>query len=175
MRLTTGWGEGMRKNIRRVALACALLALLPALALAQSAVIDNGSDPGSRLNLRSAPSRDAQALGKFVSGTRVEILADAGDGWSQVKIGGGHNAVTGYMMTQYLKSASSVDARESRQVTSPYGTQSVVLRSQPSNSYDAVTMLMVGETVTVIGVSGDFCFVQTGDSSVGCLAGNELK
>ena len=31
------------------------------------------------------------------------------------------------------------------------------------------------EAVTVIGVSGDFCFVQTGDSSVGCLAGNELK
>ena len=60
-------------------------------------------------------------------------------------------------------------------VVSPYGTQSVVLRNQPSNSYDAVTMLMVGETVTVIGVSGDFCFVQTGDSSVGCLAGNELK
>ena len=100
MRLTAGWGESMRKNIRRVALACALLALLPALALAQSAVIDNGSDPGSRLNLRSAPSRDAQAVGKFVSGTRVEILADAGDGWSQVRIGGGHNAVTGYMMTQ---------------------------------------------------------------------------
>ena len=162
----------MRK--RCFLLVCALL-LLPAFALAQSAVIDNGSDPGSRLNLRSAPSRDAQTLGRFVSGTRVEILSDAGDGWSQVRIGGGQNAVTGYMMTQYLKSTSSVDARESRQVTSPYGTQSVVLRNQPSNSYDAVTMLMVGETVTVIGVSEDFCFVQTGDSSVGCLAGDELK
>ena len=162
----------MRK--RGVLLVCALL-LLPAIALAQSAVIDNGSNPGNRLNLRSAPSRDAQTVGKFVSGTRVEILADAGDGWSQVCIGGGQNAVTGYMMTQYLRSASGVDARESRRVTSPYGTQSVVLRDRPSNSYDAVTMLMVGETVTVIGVSGDFCFVQAGDSSVGCLAGNELK
>ena len=165
----------MGKRIMRMAVLCALLALMPALALAQSAVIDNGSDPGSRLNLRSAPSRDAQTVGKFVSGTRVEILADAGDGWSQVKIGGGQNAVTGYMMTQYLHSASSVDARESRQVASPYGTQSVVLRDRPSNSYDAVTMLMVGETVTVIGTSGDFCYVQTADSSVGCLAGNELK
>lgn len=163
----------MRKN--RVALVCALLALLPALALAQSAVIDNGSDPGSRLNLRSAPSRDAQAVGKFVSGTQVEILSDAGDGWSQVRIGGGQNDVTGYMMTQYLKSGSSVDARESRRVVSPYGTQSVVLRDRPSNSYDAVTMLTVGESVTVIGVSGSFCYVQTGDSSVGCLASDELE
>ena len=158
-----------------MALVCVLLALLPMLALAQSAVIDNGSNPENRLNMRSAPGKDAKALGKFVSGTRVEILADAGDGWSQVKIGGGQNAVTGYMMTQYLKSGSSVDARETRRVTSPYGTQSVVLRDRPSNSYDAVMMLMVGETVTVIGVSGDFCYVLTGDSTVGCLAGNELK
>lgn len=168
-------GESMRKRIRCAALFCALLMLLPALGLAQSAAIDNGSDPGSRLNLRSAPSRDAQAVGKFLSGTRVEILSDAGDGWSQVRIGGGQNAVTGYMMTQYLKSGSSVDARESRQVTSPYGTQSVVLRDRPSNSYDAVTMLAVGETVTLIGVSGNFCYVQTGDASVGCLASNELR
>ena len=165
----------MRKKIERLALCCLLLALLPAFALAQSAVIDNGSDPASRLNLRSAPSREAQALGQFVSGTQVEILSDAGNGWSQVKIGGGQNAVTGYMMTQYLKSAGSVDARESRKVTSPYGTQSVVLRDRPSNSYDAVMMLMVGEMVTVVGVSGDFCYVQTGDLSVGCLASDELK
>lgn len=158
-----------------MALVCVLLALLPMLALAQSAVIDNGSNPENRLNMRSAPGKDAKALGKFVSGTRVEILADAGDGWSQVKIGGGKNAVTGYMMTQYLKSGSSVDARQTRRVTSPYGTQSVVLRDRPSNSYDAVMMLTVGETVTVIGVSGDFCYVLTGDSTVGCLAGNELK
>lgn len=152
-----------------------LLALLPALALAQGAVVDNGSDPAGRLNMRSAPSRDAQVVGKFVSGTRVEIVADAGDGWSQVVIGGSRGSVTGYMMTEYLKGSSAVDARESRQVTSPYGTQSVVLRDRPSNSYGAVTMLMVGDTVTVIGVSGDFCYVQTADSAVGCLASNELK
>ena len=152
-----------------------LLMMAPALALAHSAVIDNGGDPGSRLNLRKEPSRDAAAIGKFVSGTRLEVLGDAGDGWSQVRIGGGRGSVTGYMMTSYLKDSSAVDARENRQVASPYGTQSVVLRDRPSNSYDAIAMLMVGETVTVIGVSGDFCFVQTGDSSVGCLLSSELK
>ena len=165
----------MKRIVGFMALACLLTVLLPAWALAQSAVIDNGSDPGSRLNMRSAPSRDAKALGKFVSGTRVEIVEDAGDGWSKVRIGGGQNAVTGYMMTDYLKDAGGVDAREDRQVVSPYGTQSVVLRDRPSNSYDAVMMLEVGQTVTVIGVSGDFCFVQTGDSSVGCLEKGELR
>jgi len=160
---------------RMVALLAALLLMLPAAAMAYSAVVDNGSDPGSRLNMRTQPSRDASAVGKFVSGTQVEVIADAGDGWSQVRIGGSRGSVTGYMMTSYLKSSSTIDARERRRVVSPYGTQSVVLRDRPSNSYGAVAMLMVGETVTVIGVSGDFCFVQMNDSSVGCLLGSELK
>ena len=149
--------------------------LLPGMALAQSAVVNNGSDPSSRLNMRSAPSRDAQAVGKFVSGTHVEILEDAGGGWSKVQIGGGRHVLTGYMMTQYLNASSAVDARESRKVASPYGTPAVVLRNRPSNSYDAVMMLPVGESVTVIGVSGDFCFVLAADGSAGCLLDSELK
>lgn len=164
---------GMKKRLTM--LLVMLMMAAPALAMAQSAVVDNGSDPASRLNMRSQPSKDAAVVGKFVSGTRVDVLGEAGDGWSQVCIGGGRGRVTGYMMTSYLKGSSAVDARESRQVVSPYGTQSVVLRDRPSNSYDAVAMLMVGETVTVIGVSGDFCFVQMGDSSVGCLLSSELK
>ena len=144
-------------------------------AFAQSAVVDNGSDPSSRLNMRTAPDRSAAAVGKFVSGTEVEIVADAGGGWSQVQIGGGRHAVSGYMMTEYLHGSSAVDARVSRKVASPYGTQSVVLRDRPSNSYDAVMMLPVGEKVTVIGVSGDFCYVLAADGSVGCLLTGELK
>jgi len=160
---------------RTLAAVCLMLMMLCASAAAQGAVIDNGSDPSSRLNMRSAPSRDAGALGKFVSGTQVEILADAGNGWSQVQIGGGRHAVSGYMMTEYLKASSAVDARESRRVVSPYGTPAVVLRDRPSNSYDAVMMLAVGDPVTVIGVSGDFCYVMAGDGSVGCLLSGEIN
>lgn len=168
-----GWGEDMKRRL--IGLVALALLLAPVMAAAQSAVVDNGSDPASRLNMRVQPSRDAAVVGKFVSGTQVEILADAGDGWSQVRIGSGHCSVTGYMMTSYLKAGSAVDARVAKKVVSPYGTQSVVLRDRPSNSYDAVMMLMVGDTVTVIGANGDFCFVQTGDASVGCLLGSELK
>ena len=152
-----------------------LLVMMCAAACAQSAVIDNGSDPSSRLNMRTAPDKNASALGKFVSGTQVEILADAGGSWSQVRIGGGRHAVSGYMMTEYLGSVSTVDARENRTVVSPYGTPSVVLRDRPSNSYGAVMMLPVGETVTVIGVSGEFCYVLAADGSAGCLLSGELK
>lgn len=156
-------------------LAVLLMLTISAAACAQRAVIDNGSDPSSRLNMRSAPDKGANAVGKFVSGTPVEIVADAGGGWSQVSIGGGRHAVSGYMMTEYLNDSSAVDAREIKKVASPYGTPSVVLRNRPSNSYDAVLMLPVGETVTVIGVSGNFCYVLAADGSAGCLLSGELQ
>ncbi len=163
----------MRKNIARAACVFLLCLLLPALAL--GAVIDNGSDPGSRLNLRGAPSRQGDTLGKFVSGTPVEILADAGEGWAKVRIGSGPHAITGYMMREYLKDSCEIDARQGRRVVSPYGTPAVVLRDRPSDSFDAVAMLPVGTGVTVIGGSGSFAFVMTGDGAVGCLENGELK
>ena len=162
-------------KMRLMGMLALMLLLVPVMAAAQSAVVDNGSDPTSRLNMRAQPSREAAVVGKFVSGTPVEIVADAGDGWSQVCIGSDRCSVSGYMMTSYLKAGSAVDAREAKKVVSPYGTPTVVLRDRPSNSYDAVMMLMVGEVVTVIGANGEFCFVQTDDASVGCLLGSELK
>ena len=156
-----------------------LLMLLPTCALAQSAVVNNGSDPSSCLNMRKEPSRDSSSLGMFYSGTEVEIVSDAGEGWSQVSIGGGESSLDGYMMSDYLATGSAadsvLDATYTTQVSSPYGTQSVVLRDKPSDSYDAVAMLTVGESVRVIGVSGDFYFVLLEDNSVGCLASDELE
>lgn len=151
--------------------------MLPSFALAQSAVVDNGSDPDSRLNMRKEPSADSASLGKFYSGTEVEILSDAGDGWSQVSIGGGQNSLDGYMMSDYLSTDGEgvIDATFDMEVVSPYGTQSVVLRSKPSDSFDAVAMLEVGEAVRVIGVSGNFYYVQMDDDSVGCLDSSELR
>ena len=151
--------------------------ILPSFALAQSAVVDNGSDPDSRLNMRKEPSADSASLGKFYSGTEVEILSDAGDGWSQVSIGGGQNNLDGYMMSDYLSTDGEgvIDATFDMEVVSPYGTQSVVLRSKPSDSFDAVAMLEVGEAVRVIGVSGNFYYVQMDDDSVGCLDSSELR
>ena len=166
----------------KAAMAAALLIALllaSAGALAQTALVDNGSDPSSRLNMRGEPSRESPSLGGFYSGTQVEIISDAGGGWSQVTIGGGQSSVSGYMVSDYLATGSDmdgvIDATYDREVVSPYGTQSVVLRSKPSDSYDAVAMLTVGEAVRVIGVSGDFYYVRMSDDSVGCLSSDELN
>lgn len=164
-----------RAMFRRMmaALAACVWILYAGAALADAAYVDNGSDPQSRLNMRSAPTKDAASLGKFYSGTQVEIVADAGGGWSQVTIG----SAGGYMMTQYLRESMNgvTDARPLMRVASPYGTPAVVLRDRPGNSYDVVAMLAVGESVRVLGTSGDFCYILTEGGAVGCLAADELK
>ena len=92
-------------------------------------------------------------------------------------VGGGSNSLSGYMMSRYLSTdASSVqDATKEMQVVSPYGTQSVVVRDTPSNSYDAVTMLEVGDEVRVIGTKGNYYYVLLDDNSVGCLSTSEAN
>ena len=60
-------------------------------------------------------------------------------------------------------------------VASPYGTQSVVLRSAPADSYDAVAMLMVGQEITAAGECEPFVFVLVDGQIYGWLASDELE
>ncbi|MBR5287124.1 MAG: SH3 domain-containing protein [Clostridia bacterium] len=159
------------KHKKRVALAAAAMMLTAGCALAQSAVID----AAGALSVHAAPDQGAAALGSFLRGTKVEILGDAGGGWSQIAIGTGSGVISGYAMTQYLSSGVGAADTYEASVASPYGTQSVVLRDKASNSYRPVAMLMVGERVLVIGQAGEFRYVQTGSGCVGCLLESELK
>ena len=59
-------------------------------------------------------------------------------------------------------------------VVSPYGTQSVVLRDVPSDSYHAVAMLMVGQKITVGGTHDEFCYVLLEDGCTGWLEADEV-
>ena len=167
----------MRRKRVGICLLMLMLTLAGGRAFAQSAVVNNGSDAAARLNMRGQPSKDADSLGQFYTGTPVNIVSDAGNGWSQVTIGSGNNSLSGYMMTAYLSAdASSVtDATLYMEVTSPYGTQSIIVRSEPSNSYDAVAALVVGDSVRVIGTAGSYYYVLLSDQSVGCLSTSEVK
>ena len=172
-------GADAMRGWMKSGLALMMTALLcaPVGAMAQSAVVNNGSDPDSRLNLRQEAGTQSRSLGSFYTGTQVEVVADAGSGWTQVTLGGSVNSVSGYMSSQYLagEAAGVIDATRSMEVVSPYGTQSVVLRSEASDSYDAVAMLAVGASVQGIGVADGFYSVQLDGECVGCLASDELK
>ncbi|MEA5016377.1 MAG: leucine-rich repeat protein [Candidatus Limiplasma sp.] len=55
-------------------------------------------DTRDRLHLRDAPRKGGQSLGKFFSGTQVEILGEEGD-WYQVRVG----FEEGYMMKEFIR------------------------------------------------------------------------
>ena len=56
------------------------------------------SDQRERLNLREKPDRKSAALGKYFSGTQVEILSETGD-WYEVRVGWEE----GYMMKEFVQ------------------------------------------------------------------------
>lgn len=54
---------------------------------------------GDRLNLRMSASSTSPSLGKYPTGTRVEVLGVTQNGWNHVRLDGGK---TGYMMNKFL-------------------------------------------------------------------------
>ena len=84
----------MRRKRVGICLLMLMLTLVGGRAFAQSAVVNNGSDAAARLNMRGQPSKDADSLGQFYTGTPVNIVSDAGNGWSQVTIGSGNNSLS---------------------------------------------------------------------------------
>ena len=73
---------------------CLLLALLPALALADRFAVIKGG----QLHLRQYPSTSSYSLGKYATGTWV-IAGTESDGWCEVKT---LNGKRGYMMSEFL-------------------------------------------------------------------------
>lgn len=62
-----------------------------------SAVVNNPNSIG-RLNLRTKPSQEAPSLGKYYSGTSVEVLSGDENGWTKVRF----HTLEGYMMTKSM-------------------------------------------------------------------------
>ena len=89
-----GLVKNMKKNFARAMALCLVLALLPALALADRFAVVKGG----RLNLRQYPSADSASLGKYETGTWV-IAGSEQSGWYSVRTLSGKR---GYMSGAYL-------------------------------------------------------------------------
>lgn len=99
----------------------------------------NNPDPADRLHLRTKASKSGASLGKFYNGTPVQVLAQKGD-WTQVQIGFGDTALTGWMMTKYLAFGADMDA-----VKAAY--PDLTLREEHKSAEDEL-----GEGYMVVGV-----------------------
>lgn len=98
-------------------------------------------NPNGFVNLRSYASLNAPILGRYDSGTSVEILSRA-NGWTQVVVGG----QTGYMVSEFV---ISNHVSQTAHITTKYGGR-VNLRTAPASTANVITSLPTGTRVTIL-------------------------
>lgn len=148
----------MRKRTLRVLALFALLALLPALALADRFAVVTGG----RLNLRAYPSANSTSYGKYASGTWVLAGSDHdGDGWCEVKTLDGKR---GYMSASYLNFGQYSGGATVKYANGGY----VNLRSGPSMDSSVIMRVTSGSTFYMQGNYSGWCYgyVYSGSRAV---------
>lgn len=146
----------MRKNIARTAAVLLLLALLPALALADRFAVVKGG----RLNLRQYPSTSSYSLGKYDTGSWVLAGSESG-GWCQVRTMDGKR---GYMSAGYLDFGQYGGGATVRYANGGY----VNLRSGPSTDAGIIMRVTSGSTFYMQGSYGGwrYGYVYSGGTPV---------
>ena len=148
-----------------------LLVLVTVFALMVPAFADNATGfgidmwvncaDGYRLNVREQPDINAKLITRFDCGTKIRILADAGNGWVYVT----NEKVTGYVMRKFLQSTQpgkyEITERSDHFVAvNPYTVyakalnaktdNSVGLRVKPNKTSQAIRRLVAGDQLQVI-------------------------
>ena len=114
----------MRKKIIRAAALLLVLALVPALALADRFAVVKGG----KLNLRAYPSADSASLGKYDTGTWV-LAGSEQNGWCEVRTLSGKR---GYMSASYLNFGGYNGGATESMPTAAMSTCAAVLRWIPA-------------------------------------------
>ena len=105
------------------------------------------------VNVRSSDSEIADKVTKVSKGTKVEILEQKVNGWSQVKVEG----KTGYIKTEYLQTAESVTGTPIGRVTA---TTTVNVRMSASQDAEKLGVLAGGDSVDLLEKVGDWCKIN---------------
>ena len=116
---------------------------------------------GYRLNVREQPDINAKQITRFDCGTKVRVLADAGNGWVYVT----NEKITGYVMRKFLQDSKpgkyEITERDDHFVAvTPYTVfakalnaktdNSVGLRVKPNKTSQAIRRLTAGDELEVV-------------------------
>ena len=118
---------------------------------------------GSSVNMRAAPSTDADVLFTLNSGQPVELL-HSDDEWARVRI----NDQTGYVNLQFIRTQTVVAADNDEPRTSAWisGT-SVNLRKGPSRDTESLETLLFSQEVFLTGEAGEWKRVALANGTEG--------
>ena len=116
-------------------------------------------DPGTRVNLRKAPSAKSERVGSLYSGTRLRIREITDDGWAKISVGD----MDAYISTDYLTFGAALeqvpDARPTAKLPDREWVE--VSRKPYRGGGGTVTQVRGGQQVSVIGeYNGEWRMVQ---------------
>ena len=114
-------------------------------------------------------SPDGSKLGQVYAGAELSAEAEQ-NGLRLIRLAG----LTGFIEAAEITSAKERDETRNAKVLSPYGTETIVLRSTPSDSCSTVGILRTGETVRLLGCFGGFWYVRS-PAGKGFLSLEEVK
>lgn len=99
------------------------------------------------LNLRNAPSTDAEIVGIILKNGGAEVLEDNGNGWYKVSSGG----VTGYVAEQYLATGEEAEqlAVENAKLRLTVSAERLNVREAPGLNAAVFTQIVSGERYDV--------------------------
>ena len=138
----------------------------PAVAAAEARKLEEENSPykdialsqvENYVNIRTAPSTDAETVGKIYNNSKADILetVEQEDGtWYHIQSG----SVNGYIKSDYFVTGTEAEAiaREVGYVTATINTETLRLRESADLSSSTLTLLSQGENYEVCGESGEF-------------------
>ena len=134
----------------------------------------NNPNPADRLNLRTKPSVTAPTLGKYYTGTSVEVLGDEKNGWVKVRFCN----LEGYMQKKFLvfgeERGQVGSAIPGVKINNKNGTGLNLRKAQSMNS-KSLGLHLNGEVVLVYGVGETWCHVAAPDGRIGFMLREKLS
>ena len=118
--------------------------------LAENTAATVTSGNGKPVRLRTGPSTNYAIIASYAVGTPLTVLT-TGETWCKIRI----NGQTGYMMTEFIDAGSTAGGYTAYVVSG--NGKSVVLRSGPAKSYEAIASYNVGQKVTVNSYGAAWC------------------
>ena len=137
------------RSVRRLMILVLTVALICAAfpAQAATAIYQITTD---KVNLRSAPSTDAEVLLLVRAGSEVRLLSSRDDGWCKVSV----NGTVGYMSLDYLTLSGIVNSQNT--LTAVVTASRLNVRASASTSGKQLGLALRGDTFTVTAMTGDW-------------------
>ena len=106
------------------------------------------------VNVRSSDSEQADKLGKVTGGTKLQVLEQRPNGWTQVD----YEGKEGYIKTEFLQLAEGAAGAET--IGTVTATTNINVRASASETADRLGVLSGGDSAELVGTEGDWSKIK---------------